>query len=182
MFGVDLAPSKVILFVYPCAILYCLFLYLYFGRGQRDVPRVLFAYHTFCSFFWSLTLLADAPGVHKHIGKVEMTDSPEGRSAVLMTQLFGSSVFAYALISFYLTNPASPYPKAGSTPLFAFQLFAMVAQTLEGYFKLSMDPGRLIGPILNTHHCLILLLGMWLARGGGTRAGAKMKSMGRMGK
>ncbi len=130
---------------------------IYASGNISYVASSIISYHAFACLMFGIMLIFNTEGLlHSSTGFTSIKGNNNDRVGLQLTQITGAWVIAYAMLSymvlFFVKNPF--------VILLLLQIFAIFAQGSEVIIKLKSDKKFGIGPILNTHHIIIQIIGI----------------------
>lgn len=131
-----------------------------FAEGTiSNISSTLICYHAWCCLwfgimlvFWTKTLLLNAMGIME-----EPEKNNNDRVGMQLTQICGIWVLAYALLSFTIVF----FVPNAVWVLLCLHVFSIFAQGGEVIIKRISDGKFGLGPIINTHHVLVQIVGLF---------------------
>ncbi len=140
------------------AILFGVFGDSIFAEGTSSyVAGAIISYHAFACLMFALMLIFNTEGLlHSSTGFTSQKGNNNDRVGLQLTQITGAWVMAYALLSYMILF----FVPNNFMALVFLMVFAIFAQGAEIIIKLKSDKKFGIGPVLNSHHVIIQVVGL----------------------
>ncbi len=148
--------------IYLIGLTQALMLYAFgkkvFAQGTTSkVSSAIITYHAWACFVFGLMLIFNTEELlHSSTGFSSVIGSNNDRVGLQLTQICGAWVLAYSLLS-YLTVF---FVKNNFRIAVLLHSFAIFAQLSEVFIKLNSDKAFGLGPMINTHHVIIQIIGL----------------------
>ncbi len=148
--------------IYLMGLILSLIFYIFgkkiFAKGTISYESsAIIAYHAFSCFAFGLMLIFNTETLlHSSTGFASVLGSNNDRVALQLTQICGAWVLVYSLLSYLVIFFTKNLFR---TALF-LHIFAIFSQFSEVIIKYISDGKFGLGPMINTHHVIIQIIGI----------------------
>ncbi|PCI06584.1 MAG: hypothetical protein COB73_09865 [Flavobacteriaceae bacterium] len=149
--------------IYVSGMIISLFVGIYgdsvFASGTvNNISSATIFYHAWCCLLFGIMLIFGTKDLWLNLMGVkgEPEKSPNDRAGLLLTQICGLWVMAYAFVSFGIIF----FVPNAIWALFILHIVSIFAQGGEVIVKVISSKKFGFGPIINTHHVIIQLIGL----------------------